>query len=142
MDPTSELTVQALTLSTALKVLEDTCGHDSIAKDISSIGSEIEVLEKNLRLLHEAMSADGPAYTVAFRQDLDEITNELQMIFDEVEECSLQLQKADPSSYTAVSWFFRKGRALRLQKHLTALKTTITVMSTVLSHGKEHGTQL
>jgi hypothetical protein len=142
MDTTSELATQALSLSTSLKALAESCGHEAIAKDIGGIAAETEVLGKNMCLLHEAMSADGPSYTVAFRQDLNEITNELQMIFDEVEECSFQLQKADPTSYTAVSWFFRKGRATKLQKHLAALKTTIVVMSTVLGHGKDYGTQV
>ena len=142
MDITSELAAQADSLSTGLKSLAESCGHESITKDISSIASEIQILGTNLGLLHEAMSANGTAYTVAFRQDLDEITNELQMIFEEVEECSVQLQKADPSSYNAVGWFFRKGRALRFQKHLEALKTTVVVMSTVLNHGKDYSSQV
>jgi hypothetical protein len=142
MDITSELATQAHNLSLELKSLAENCGHESITKDISGIATEIQILGTNLCLLHEAMSVKGTAYTVAFRQDLAEITNELQMIFEEVEECSTKLQKADPSTYNIVSWFFRKGRAMRFQKHLEALKTTVVVMSTVLNHGKDYATQV
>ena len=122
-------------------MLSERCGHDSIIKDITNISGELTMLSETLQVLHEAICANESAYTTAFRQDLEEIANELHMVFDEIQECSSQLQKADSPSYSAVSWFFRKGRASRLQKHLEALMSTIVVMRTVLHHGKDYGIQ-
>lgn len=142
MDTTSELAVEAANLATGLHFIAENCGHEAIAADITSIATELTTLSSTLTRLQEAMVVNEPAYTATFHQDLGEITSELKMIFEEVQECSLQLQKADPASYTVASWFFRKGRATRLQKHLAALKTTVAVMRMVLYHGKDYGTQM
>lgn len=141
MGATPKLAAQAATLARELNLLAEQVGHELITTDLTNIASEMTLLSTTLSRLHEAMGTNASAYTAAFRQDLEEITNELRMIFEEIEECSVQLQKADSSTSSAVGWFFRKGRAARLQKHLEALKSTIIVMRTVLHHGKEYGTQ-
>lgn len=136
-----KLGARAAVLATELNHLTEQVGHELITADLTNISGEMALLSTTLCRLHEAMIANESAYTAAFRQDLEEITNELYLIFEEVEECSVQLQKADPSSYNSVRWFFRKGRATRLQSHLEALKSTIIVIRTVLHHGKDYGTQ-
>ena len=114
--------------------------HDAISNDICNISGELTLLSTTLCRLHEAMTANKSSYTESFRQDLEEIAVELGMVFEEVDECCVELQKSDASS-SSTGWFFKKGRTARLQKHLEALKTTVVVMRTVLHHGKEYGVQ-
>lgn len=136
---TASLAAQAAALATELNSLSERCSHENIVSDIVHISAELTLLSTTLCRLDDAMTANDSSYTDAFRQDLNEISTELKMIFEEVEECCSQLQKSDSPSFTGVAWFFRKGRVARLQKHLEALKTTVVVMRTVLDHGKEHG---
>lgn len=141
MDATTRLAAQAADLAVNINTLSENCVHDEIGNDINTIAAELSLLSTTLCRLHEAMQADTQSYTDAFRQDLDEIMTELRLVIEEVSECCSQLQKSDSPSLTSTAWFFRKGRASRLQKHLEALKTTIIVMRTVLHHGKDYGIQ-
>jgi hypothetical protein len=139
-DPAVDLAGRAAQLSTDLFTLRESCGHEETVNDITNIAGELALLSTTLWRLHEAMVADSQAYTSVFDDDLKEITSELTLLFDEIEECCTEMQKSDTPSTTAVGWFFKKGRVSRLQKHLAALKTTIVVMRTVLYHGKDYGT--
>ena len=129
----------AADLSTDLSTIQDTCDHDSTSSDISAVASELAVLSTTLWRLHEAMRADPTSYTESFNEDLAEIVKELQIVFEEISECCAALQKADTGSTSAVLWLFKKNRVRHLQLHLTALKTTLVVMRTVLWHGKDYG---
>lgn len=130
---------RAAELSTGLYALRESCGHDQTSKDITNIAGELALLSTTLWRLHEAMETESNAYTSAFDDDLKEITSELALLFDEIEECCTEMQKSDAPNTTAVGWFFKKGRVSRLEKHLEALKTTLVVMRTVLHHGKHYG---
>jgi hypothetical protein len=137
---TVSLAGRAAELSTGLLCIQERCGHDSTGSDISSVASELTLLSTTLWRLHEAMVADIDSYTASFNQDLTEILRELTMVFEEIFECCRALEKADTSTST-VFWLFKKSKVHHLQKHLTALKTTLLVMRTVLWHGKEYGVQ-
>ena len=138
MDLTS-LAARSAELSNDLTRLGDRCGHDGTRNEITDIAGETLRLSTTLWRLHEAIEADSEDdhYTAAFRQDLDEIATELDLVFLEIGECCLEMQRADTPG--PVPWFFKKGRVSRLQKHLVALKTTLVVMRTVLYHGKDYG---
>ena len=136
---TASLAGRAAELSANLYTLQGDCDHQATTDDISSIAAELALLSTTLHHLNEAMSADPQQYTESFDEDLAEITGELTLVFDEVSECSIELQKADGGN-SAVAWFFKKGRVTRLQKRIETLKTTLIVMRTVLHHGKEYGT--
>jgi hypothetical protein len=130
---------RAAELASELSAVQAAYGHTSA--DVESVANEIAMLAATLWRLHEAMADDPSRYTESFNQDLAEITLELKAVFEEISECCVELQKADPTPGNAVSWLFRKSKVHHLQKHLEALKTTLVVMRTVLYHGKECGTQ-
>jgi len=136
---TVHLAGQAATLSSDLYTIQETCQHESTAKEISTIADELARLSTTLWHLNDAINADPAQYTEAFNEDLREITTELTSVFEEISECSAGLQTAD-TNVSAVAWFFKKGRVARLLKHLEALKGTLVVMRTVLWHGKDYGT--
>lgn len=139
--PAVALAGRAAELSTNLYTLGEHCGHDQTTSDISNISGEVALLSTTLWRLHEAMVLNSDAYTTAFNEDLDEITSELTLLFDEISECCSEMSKSDTPTTTTAGWFFKKGRVSRLHKHLEALKTTLVVMRTVLHHGKEYGVQ-
>lgn len=130
----------AADLSTTLCSLQEKCGHETTSNDISNIATELALLSQSLWRLHEAMAADSKLYTESFNEDLSEITKELRLIFEEITDCSEELQRADAEDAGSVAWLFKKGRVHKLQKHLEALKTTVVVMRLVLWHGKDYGT--
>ena len=113
--------------------------HETSTSDMSAIAAELALLSTTLWRLHEAISDDPDQYTQSFNQDLAEIIKELKMVFEEIAECSAELQKADSKDNSRVGWLFKKSKTHVLQKHLTALKTTLLVMRTVLWHGREYG---
>lgn len=139
--PTINVAGRAATLSTDLYAVGERCEHESTASEISSIAGELAHLSTTLWRLHDAMLTNGQSFTALFRQDLDEITTELNLLFDEVAECCVEMQRADSGTNAVAIRFFKKNRLLKLQKHLEALKTTLVVMRTVLHHGKEYGSQ-
>lgn len=133
------LSEQAASLSTDLYAVQEKNQRESTAGEITSIADELSRLSTTLWHLHVAINADSEQYTDAFQEDLAEITNELNAVFEEISECCAGLALAD-TSMSAVAWFFKKGRVTRLLKHLEALKGTCVVMRTVLWHGKSYGT--
>ena len=139
--PAVTLAGRAAELSTSLYGLGERCAHEETSSDISNIAGELTLLSTTLWRLHEAIAANSDAYTAAFNDDLSEITSELTLLFDEIDECCTAMQKSDTPATTAVGWFFKRGRVQKLQKHLEALKTTLVVMRTVLHHGKDYGIQ-
>lgn len=139
--PAVSLAGRAAELSTSLFSLGERCGHNQTSGDISNIAGELSLLSTTLWRLHEAMVITPDEYTTAFHDDLGEISFELALVFDEVDECCTAMQKSDTPTTTTVGWFFKKGRVRKLQTHLEALKTTLVVMKTVLHHGKEYGVQ-
>ena len=140
MDGTTvRLAGRSASLSTQLYSLGESCGHDNTQKEISAIAGELTLLSTTLWRLHEAMSDNFSAYTTAFHQDLGEIQGELSLLCDEIEECCLEMSKLD--GQRTVGWLFKKGRVVKLEKHLQTLKTTVVVMTTVLFHSKEYGIQ-
>lgn len=128
-------------ISTELQSMRPKLGHKSTTAEYSAIASELSHLSTTLSELHEAMAADIEQYTESFKQDLQEIISELNLIVDEVADCCSQLQRVDNVDNGAVAWLFKKGKAQRLINHLRALKATLIVMRTVLWHGKSYGTQ-
>lgn len=137
----TEVCGQAARLSTEINVLSESCAHEAVSTDITNISGELHLLSTTLARLQESVKDEALVYTDAFHVDLKEIIDELTLVYEEIEECCVQLQQSD-SSLKGAAWFFKKGRATKLQKHLEALKTTIVVMRTVLHHGKDYGTQL
>ena len=135
------LASQSADLATDLNALGDRCDHEKTRSEIADIAGETLRLSTTIWRLHEAVDGDGEGntYTAVFTEDLDEIASELKLVFDEIDECCREMQKADTSG--PVPWFFKKGRVATLQKHLTALKSTLVVMRTVLYHGKDYGIQ-
>ena len=137
---TVSLAGRATELAMDLSSIHRRCGHGNTSSDILSIASELAILSTTLWRLHDAMQVEPESYTVSFNQDLAEILRELEMVIDEISECCTELQKADKPT-SVVIWLFKKSKVQHLQKHLTALKTTLLVMRTVLWHGKEYGPQ-
>lgn len=137
---TVSLSGRAAGLCSQLYNIQTACGHDSTSSDIEAVANEIAMLSTTLWRLNEAMVQSPFNYTELFNQDLDEILKELKLVFEDISECCIELQKKDAGPTNAVVWLFKKGRVHHLQKHLEALKTTMVVMRTVLFHGKEYGT--
>jgi hypothetical protein len=136
---TMGLAGRAADLSSELYAVQQRCGHTSA--DVESVANEIAMLAATLWRLHEAIAADPDRYTVSFNQDLIEITVELKIVFEEISECCEELQKADPTSGSPISWLLKKSKVHHLLKHLEALKTTLVVMRTVLHRGTEYRKQ-
>lgn len=131
---------RAADLSKELDASQGSCGHTRA--DVESVANEIAMLGDTLCRLHEAMDKEPAQFTESFNQDLAEIILELEIVFDEISECSQELQKADSTSGSGISWLLRRPKVHHLQKHLEALKTTLGVMRAVLHHGKEYGLQM
>ena len=136
---TVSLASRSAELSNDLYSVQDSCAHETSTLDISAIAAELALLSTTLWRLHEAIADDPAQYTQSFNQDLAEIIKELKMVFEEIADCSTELQKADSKDNSKVGWLFKKNKAHVLQKHLAALKTTLLVMRTVLWHGREYG---
>ena len=124
-------------LSTMLYSLKEDTVHSG--DDVALVATELMLLSATLWRLGDAF--ENARYTESFNEDLAEILQELKMVFNEVAECGLELQKAGGGRSGLVSWFFKRGRVHYLQKHLETLKTTLVVMRTVLWHGKDYGTE-
>jgi hypothetical protein len=129
----------AACLSTEINGLAAGCPRDSDTDALAAVSGQLTMLSAALTRLHGGMSTGDAAYTAAFHQDLAEIIEVLNLVLGEVRECADELQKLNPPSINAAKWFFTKGRANRLHKHLTSLNTTIVVMRTVLDHAKDYG---
>ncbi|KPI43663.1 uncharacterized protein AB675_6781 [Cyphellophora attinorum] len=132
---------RAVKLALDIRVASRKCNHAAISTDLGSIATELHLLSITLHDLQEAIEAarqETSYYTDAFRQDLAEILTELNHVLDEVQDCCQELEASDSSSLKPVAWFFKKGRAANLQKHMEALKTTVIVMRTVLQHAKDY----
>ena len=130
---------RAADLSKELDAIQESCGHTRA--NVESVANEIAMLGDILCHLHEAMDKSPAQFTESFNQDLAEIILELKTVFEEISECSQELQKADSTSGNGISWLFRRPKVHLLQKHLEALKTTLVVMRTVLHHSEEYGLQ-
>ena len=130
-----DIATQAAALSTKLHATDESVRKS--ATEIESIANEIGVLSAVLWRLHEAMAIDPDRYTEAFQQDLREILQELKLLFDEISDVAVELEKQDGLHTGIVKRFLKKGKVQYLLKHLTTLKTTLAVMKTVLQHGCE-----
>ena len=136
----TSLAVQADTLSNHLNKLRQNCGHESTSTDISNAAEELRLLAIELINLATAIRANKELYTEAFGQDLAEIRTHLSGIFEDIDDCCHEMQKANGLNVSAVGWLTKKRYVKKLQKHLEANKTTLIVMRTVLHHGQEYGT--
>jgi len=134
------LALRAQTLSNTLDQLRQQCGHESTSSDIATAIEELKLLAAELHSLDSAVSANRELYTKAFGEDLEEIRAHLGGIFEDIEDCCKEMQKADGPNTSAVGWLTKKRYVRKLQKHLEVNKTTLIVMRTVLHHGKEYGT--
>lgn len=136
----ADLATLATNLSAELNGLQLTCGHESTATDIQAVSKELILLADEISSLDQALNANGDQYTSAFYQDLAEIVTHLHGIFDDVFDCAKAMRKTDSPGVNAVGWLHKKRYVHKLQKHLAANKTTLTVMRTVIRHGKDYGT--
>ena len=138
-DTMTELAVQAADLSSELygacEIVNQT------GTEVDSMAGELAVLSAVVWRLHGDITTDIHRYTEAFMQDLEEIMQELKVVFSEVAEVRQQLPKIDNASRGTIKSFFRKSKLSHLRRHLDALKSTLMVMRTVLEHGKEYGKQ-
>jgi hypothetical protein len=132
---------RATSLSAELNGLQLTSGHESTSADILAVSKELILLADELSTLEQAVMFNGDQYTSAFHQDLSEILTHLHGILDDVFDCAKAMRKTDSPGLTAVGWLHKKRYVNKLQKHLAANKTTLTVMRTVIRHGKDYGTQ-
>lgn len=132
---------RAVSLSAELNGLQFTCGHESTATDILTVSKELILLSDELSGLEKAVDCHVEQYTTVFHQDLAEILVHLHGILDDVFDCATAMRKSDSPELSAVGWLHKKRYVNKLQKHLAASKTTLTVMRTVIRHGKDYGTQ-
>lgn len=132
---------RATSLSAELNGLQLTCGHESTSADILAVSKELILLADELSSLDQAVISNRDQYTSAFYQDLSEILTHLDGILDDVSDCAQAMSKTDSPGLNAVGWLHKKRYVNKLQKHLSANKTTLTVMRTVIRHGKDYGTQ-
>ncbi|KEF59771.1 uncharacterized protein A1O9_04619 [Exophiala aquamarina CBS 119918] len=137
----ASLAALATSLSAELNGLQLTCGHESTAMDIQAVSKELILLADELSSLDQALRTNADQYTSAFYEDLAEIVTHLRQIFDDVFDCAKAMRKSDTPDVNAVGWLHKKRHVHKLQKHLAANKTTLTVMRTVIRHGKDYGTQ-
>jgi hypothetical protein len=135
------LALQADTLTKELDSLQGRCAHESTSVEISTAANELRLLAIELSNLDKAVKANKNLYTTAFDQDLREIQNDLEGIFEDVADCCQEMQKANSLNVGTLGWLTKKRYVKKLQKRLQAHKTTLTVMRTVLHHGKEYGRQ-
>ena len=133
------LAIQADALYINLNKLQQLCGHESVSTDISDAAVELKLLAAELSSLDAAVKPYAELYTDAFGQDLAEICAHLAGIFEDIDDCCREMQKANGLNTSAVGWLAKKRYVKKLQKHLEANKTTLIVMRTVLHHGKEYG---
>ena len=126
---------QATTLSSRLRVIDESVRQS--AEEIDDIANDIALLCVVLFRLYEAMTRDPTRYTESFQEDLEEILQELRMLFEEIGDVGLELEKDDGLNTGAVKRFFKKAKINHLLKHLATLATTLAVMKTVLLHGCE-----
>lgn len=131
-----DLATQASDLSSKLHAIDESVKRS--AADVESIANEIAILSAVLWRLHETMTFDPRRYTESFQQDLEEITSELKLVFEEIFDVVTELEKEDGLHDGVVKRLLKKGKVRYLQKHLEALKTTLAVMKTVLQHGCEY----
>ncbi|KAK5324200.1 hypothetical protein LTR20_008114 [Exophiala xenobiotica] len=135
------LACHAEALSTGLNALRSKCGHQATSSEIFEAAEELMLLSSELMGLDMAIKTNKDQYTEAFEEDLKEIYHHLQGIFEDIEDCCREMQKADRIGATSVGWLHRKPHVKRLRRHLEANKSTLIVMRTVLHHGTEYGSQ-
>lgn len=135
------LSKHAEVLASCLNKQQSECGHQSTSVEISQVAAELRLLADELNSLNEALHANQEQYTSVFREDLREIYNHLEGIFEDTEDCCREMQKADQVGTTTLGWLHRKPYVKKLRKHLEANKSTLVVMRTVLHHGTGYGLQ-
>lgn len=135
------LAKRAGSLSAELNGLQLTCGHETTAEDIQAVSKELVLLSDEISNLEKAVNYHAEQYTTAFHEDLAEILTHLHGILDDVFDCATAMRKSDRPDLNAIGWLHKKRYVNKLQKHLAASKTTLTVMRTVIRHGKDYGTQ-
>ncbi|KAK6383804.1 hypothetical protein LTS17_003096 [Exophiala oligosperma] len=135
------LSKHAEVLAAGLNKQQSECGHQSTSVEISQVAAELRLLSEELNNLWKAIDVKQEQYTNVFREDLWEMHNNLEGIFEDVEDCCREMQKADQIEATALGWLHRRPYVKKLRKHLEANKTTLIVMRTVLHHGTEYGLQ-
>ena len=137
----ARLAIQAQALSDNLNKLHRQCGHDSTSTDIADAAAELQTLATALTNLDLAVKAHEERYTDAFAQDVAEVQDSLGGIFEDIEDCCVEMQKANSLNGSAVGWLTKRRYVKKLQKHLEANKTTVIIMHTVISDSKEYGAQ-
>ncbi len=110
--------------------------------EIHSISKSVTLFSLMLKQVGQALQASDSVHSSEALETAQEISNECQMVFDEIKEMldKVTSRKADGSSSPSIQqrfrWCFKKGRVQYLLAQLESLKMSLLVMLQILQLGK------
>jgi N-terminal domain on NACHT_NTPase and P-loop NTPases len=118
------------------------CEIASAGMEIHSISKGVTLFSLMLKQVGQALQAPDSVHSSEALETAQEITNECQMVFDEIREMldKVTSKKGDGSSMPSIQqrfrWCFKKGRVQYLLAQLESLKLSLLVMLQILQLGK------
>jgi hypothetical protein len=105
--------------------------------DFSRVVIQLRSISKTLYRLEWAMSASPTEYTEIFSDDLDEIMQQLESVYIEVEAICLALRSSDCRSWNDPFVLLDEQRAHELEKHLKMMEQTLANMLYVIEEDRD-----
>lgn len=110
--------------------------------EIHSISKNVTLFSLMLKQVGQALQASDSVHSSEALETAQEISNECQIVFDEIQEMldKVSSRKADgsasPSIQQRFKWCFKKARVQYLLAQLESLKMSLLVMLQILQLGK------
>jgi hypothetical protein len=119
------------------------CEIASAGMEIHSISKGVTLFSLMLKQVGQALQASDSVHSSEALDTAQEITNECQMVFDEIQEMldKVTTRRGDgtpssPSIQQKFRWCFKKGRVQYLLAQLESLKMSLLVILQILQLGR------
>jgi hypothetical protein len=118
------------------------CEIASAGMEIHSISKSVTLFSLMLKQVGQALQASDSVHSDEALETAHELTNECQMVFDEIQEMldkvtnKRQNGSGSPSIQQRFKWCFKKGRVQYLLGQLESLKMSLLVILQILQLGK------
>ncbi len=118
------------------------CEIASAGMEIHSISKGVTLFSLMLKQVGQTLQSSDSVHSSEALETAQEITNECQMVFDEIQDMldKVTTRRGDgalsPSLQQKFRWCFKKGRVQYLLAQLESLKMSLLVMLQILQLGK------